>query len=238
MKESPDQLSQLLLEADGLLLVLLRHREETPLDAIRLLRKKLNLILAVTEGLDAEDLHDQPAEEPDDRVGEYMEDTIENPEPESYSDPQEGPLPQPVPEIVSMPEPSVPQEHIQEQVVIMDAPVTFYDDSKTTVDNDFTYTYYPNHDTEPEENTLTQQHETTSNQRRPIASAFNLNDKFRFRRELFGNSDAAWVECLDTLSAMYTLDEAREYLAEDLKWDTSNDDVAAFIERLETYFNH
>ena len=72
--------------------------------------------------------------------------------------------------------------------------------------------------------------------RRPISSVFNLNDKFRFRRELFGNSDAQYVECLDMLSAMKSLDEAKEYLFEDLNWDPDNDDAKAFIELLTNYY--
>ncbi|MDE6086310.1 MAG: hypothetical protein K2G40_07935 [Muribaculaceae bacterium] len=72
--------------------------------------------------------------------------------------------------------------------------------------------------------------------RRPVSSVFNLNDKFRFRRELFGNSDAQYVECLDLLSAMTSIDEAQEYLYDDLQWDPDNEDVKAFIELLSNYY--
>ncbi|MDE6402523.1 MAG: hypothetical protein K2K86_01800, partial [Muribaculaceae bacterium] len=72
--------------------------------------------------------------------------------------------------------------------------------------------------------------------RRPVSSVFNLNDKFRFRRELFGNSDAQYVECLDLLSAMSSIDEAKDYLYEDLNWDPDNEDVKAFVELLTNYY--
>ncbi|MBD5180066.1 MAG: hypothetical protein HDT01_02065, partial [Bacteroidales bacterium] len=72
--------------------------------------------------------------------------------------------------------------------------------------------------------------------RRPVSSVFNLNDKFRFRRELFGNSDAQYVECLDLLSAMTSIEEAKEYLYDDLQWDSENEDVKAFVELLSNYY--
>lgn len=61
MSHNPDQLSQLLLETDGLLLLLHSHRDETPVDAIKLLRHKLQLILTLTEGLDEIDEENLPS---------------------------------------------------------------------------------------------------------------------------------------------------------------------------------
>lgn len=201
MNQNPDILSQLLLEADGLLLLLYKHRDETPLDAVKLLRKKLSLIMALTEGLDQEEeveekveqqhavqpqatkVEQQPAVQPQATMvetkstSEYLEDTV---------------------------------EHAVASTPIIGRTYMVPDDNGN--DN------------------------TTSSSRRSPASIFNLNDKFRFRRELFGNSDAQYVECLDMLSAMASIDEAKEYLYDDLKWDADNDDVKAFIDILSNYY--
>lgn len=69
-----------------------------------------------------------------------------------------------------------------------------------------------------------------------IFKAFTLNDKFRFRRELFGNSQAEFDDTLQVISAMSSLDEAEEYFYEDLCWDADNEDVKAFMEILAKHF--
>lgn len=59
--------------------------------------------------------------------------------------------------------------------------------------------------------------------------AFTLNDRYRFRRELFGNSDAEMIDTLELLGAMASAEEAEEYLFVDLGWNPANDDVADFL---------
>ncbi|MDE6170433.1 MAG: hypothetical protein K2F68_04670, partial [Duncaniella sp.] len=44
-----------------------------------------------------------------------------------------------------------------------------------------------------------------------IFKAFTLNDKFRFRRELFRNSQAEFDDTLGVVSAMTSIEEAEEY---------------------------
>lgn len=63
----------------------------------------------------------------------------------------------------------------------------------------------------------------------PKQWAFTLNDRYRFRRELFGNSDAEMVDTLELLAAMNSPEEVEEYLFVDLGWDSSNPDVAEFL---------
>lgn len=69
-----------------------------------------------------------------------------------------------------------------------------------------------------------------------IFKAFTVNDKFRFRRELFRNSQAEFEETLEVISAMSSMDEAKEYFYEDLCWDPSNEDVKDFMEILAKHF--
>lgn len=57
---------------------------------------------------------------------------------------------------------------------------------------------------------------------------FTLNDKFRFRRELFCNNDPLFIKTLQTLNAMQTYDDALKYLYNNLGWDSENEDVKDF----------
>lgn len=58
---------------------------------------------------------------------------------------------------------------------------------------------------------------------------FTLNDKFRFRRELFGNSDIDMNEAIDVVNAMSSKEEVEDYFYNDMCWDPSNEDVRDFI---------
>ena len=66
---------------------------------------------------------------------------------------------------------------------------------------------------------------------------FTINDKFRFRRELFSNSEADFVETLNVLGAMSSFEEAEDYLYNDLCWDSSSDEVAEFMTIIKDYFD-
>lgn len=71
---------------------------------------------------------------------------------------------------------------------------------------------------------------------RDIFKAFTLNDKFRFRRELFRNSQADFDDTLDIIASMGSFEEAEEYFYDDLCWDAENDDVRHFMEIVAKHF--
>lgn len=73
---------------------------------------------------------------------------------------------------------------------------------------------------------------------RPLVRVFTINDRYRFRRELFGNLDAAMAEALETLALMPGIDQARAYLEDDLCWDMSVPEVEEFIAAIQPYYNH
>lgn len=352
MSDQPDQLSQLLLEADGLLLLLHHHRDETPVDAIKLLRRKLQLILALTDGLDEWDENEsddnpdisneipsenicnvvnenetedefESQEENDSRIsgtddshlqidtqaeatfnidnqsldyyieqstelkedinvdedlqmnvpddiGDYMEETVEHAAVPSDSESkdiqsahsqishQEKQI-APVLEEIDYEEPSFykPVSNpgvVTDEVVFMNE--TTIESEKNTsnlketdlLDSNTSHKrelerrfiddapiYKPRLHNDDDSSWISTTSDITAS-RRHVSSVFNLNDKFRFRRELFGNSDAQYVECLDLLSAMTSIEEAKEYLYDDLQWDAENEDVKAFIELLNNYY--
>lgn len=70
--------------------------------------------------------------------------------------------------------------------------------------------------------------------RNDVKSAFTLNDKFRFCRELFGNSQTQYNDALNMINAMHSFDEAEDYFYNDLGWNAENADVEDFMHIVKT----
>lgn len=66
---------------------------------------------------------------------------------------------------------------------------------------------------------------------------FSINDKFRFRRELFGNDNTRYTQALGIIATMTTIDEVRDYLCNDLELEEDSPEVQAFLERVKTLTN-
>ncbi len=91
-------------------------------------------------------------------------------------------------------------------------------------------------DTIEENNIMESDVEFSSNNNNGLALIFTINDKYRFRRELFGNNSSDFADTLNLISAMNTYAEAKEYIIDDLNWDVSSDEVADFMAIIESYF--
>lgn len=72
---------------------------------------------------------------------------------------------------------------------------------------------------------------------RDIHRAFTINDRYRFRRELFSNSESRLNDALDLIAAMNSLDEAEEYFYNDLAWDRESQDVIDFMDIVAKHFD-
>ena len=72
---------------------------------------------------------------------------------------------------------------------------------------------------------------------RDLRKAFSLNDRFRFRRELFGNSDERMNEALHAVESMATIEEAHDYFYNILGLDKTSTDVADFIAVIEHHIS-
>ena len=70
-----------------------------------------------------------------------------------------------------------------------------------------------------------------------IRKAFTVNDKFLFRRELFGNSAQQYDEAMNLISEMQSYEDARDYFFGQFGWDSDNHEVKRFMEILENHFN-
>ncbi len=89
---------------------------------------------------------------------------------------------------------------------------------------------------EEEETPLTLDEKLARQRAKNLFTAFTLNDKFRFRRELFRNSQEEFDDALNVISQMSTVEEAEEYVYDDLCLDPESDDVKAFMDIIIKHF--
>lgn len=70
-----------------------------------------------------------------------------------------------------------------------------------------------------------------------IKKYFSINDKFRFRRELFINDADEFSRTLDMIMKMASYEDAEEYFYNDLQWDPENEEVMAFMTKVQEFFD-
>jgi len=75
-----------------------------------------------------------------------------------------------------------------------------------------------------------------SERTKDLRSALSINDRFRFRRELFSNSEGELNDALDLIETMQSFDEATDYFYGDLNWDRTNPEVIDFMEMVRYHF--
>ena len=66
--------------------------------------------------------------------------------------------------------------------------------------------------------------------------AFSLNDRFRFRRELFGGDEERMNKAINELNELHAYEDSISYLNDELKWNIEDEAVADFIKLLEKRF--
>lgn len=69
-----------------------------------------------------------------------------------------------------------------------------------------------------------------------IRRNLTINDRFLFKRELFHGSDEDFNGTLDLIAAMHSLEEAEEYIYDDLAWDRNDPAVKEFQAFIANYF--
>lgn len=69
-----------------------------------------------------------------------------------------------------------------------------------------------------------------------LRKAFSLNDRFLYRRELFGGSEDAMNKIITILNGKESFKESVDFLEEKLHWDFSNPTVKDFVKILEIRF--
>lgn len=66
--------------------------------------------------------------------------------------------------------------------------------------------------------------------------AFSLNDRFRFRRELFGGDEEKMNKAIADLNGIRSYEDSVAYLNDELKWNVEDEAVADFLKLLEKRF--
>ncbi|MGM9841666.1 MAG: hypothetical protein ACI31D_05645 [Candidatus Limisoma sp.] len=246
------------LELEGLLMVADSRGDETPDAVFTLIREKVEQLRAVCDCLPEALPEDSEDEElPDDVLDDVPDEEIPVEEP-AEEEPVEGepevepeieveieideePEVEEVPEIEEEPEieveieieeependeesepepePEVEPEEVPEEIVIEEEPEII-----------------KNVDEPAPEETITLDEAFIRNKAKDLKSAFSLNDTFRFRRELFGNSAADMNDAIDLVNAMNSYDEAEDYFINDLGWDAESDEVREFMEIIRNHF--
>ena len=144
------------------------------------------------------------------------------PEPEPAEEPEAEPQPEPEPEPESIEEEATTQEAADAESEPEIAP-----DAEPVTADDFTTV-----DDEP----VRLDEALQRNMVKDLHHAFSLNDRFRYRRELFGNSDQVMEETLNHIESMATFDEAENYFYNDLEWEYDSPEVADFMVIIKNYF--
>lgn len=65
-----------------------------------------------------------------------------------------------------------------------------------------------------------------------LRKAIGLNDRFRFRHDLFANDDKLMMETIDNLNNLQSFDEALSYLRKNFDWDEDNPTVTYLLDIL------
>ncbi len=66
--------------------------------------------------------------------------------------------------------------------------------------------------------------------------AFSLNDRFRFRRELFGGDENRMNKAITDLNDIHSVEESITYLHQELQWNIEDESVADFLKLIEKRF--
>lgn len=65
---------------------------------------------------------------------------------------------------------------------------------------------------------------------------FTLNDKFRFKKELFRNSEQDFNNTLSYVASLDSYEEAEDYFLSELQWNPEREEVKEFLTILKNYF--
>ncbi len=177
-------------------------------------------------------------------IGESTEELPEhcNAEPEApCSDIEQEPSTEPEPIAEPMPETTVeietvePEPEEEEEPELKEEPEP-EEEQEEPEDEEIAMPQYDTTDTDNEEPIRLDEKLARENSRN-LRKAFSLNDMFRFRRELFGNSATEMTDTLNLVEAMSSLSEANDYFYNDLEWDASNPEVQDFMDIIAKHFS-
>ena len=212
------------LELEGLLMVADSRGDETPDAVFTLIKEKIEQLREYTSCLPDVAVDEQePVVEPEDEPEYVLEaEPEEEIEPEIEAEPEieVEPEPEPEEELKAEPEPEIePDVEAEPEIEVEPEPEIIKNVDETAP-----------------EAIITLDEAFIRNKAKDLKSAFSLNDTFRFRRELFGNSAADMNDAIDLVNAMNSYEEAEDYFINDLGWDAESDEVGEFMEIIRNHF--
>ena len=217
------------------------------------------IVMPIVEAATVEEIA-ETIEPEENFIAEPVEDTIEGPSEESIEKPVEEPSEEPeplenfIPEPVEMPmEPPVSDifddshlEPIEEpqpievpaaedKPIFDDAPI---DEEDAPLDEEYEDDEEEDDDEvlDDDDEALTLDEALQRSMSRDLRKAFSLNDRFRYRRELFGNSDVEMNDTLNLVETMHSYSEAEEFFYGDLEWDSESPEVKDFMAVIRNHF--
>ena len=243
MDNSLETLLKQVLELEGLLLIAVKRGDDAPSMVYDMIRQKAAAIGGMAEvkapyneqGIDA-----LPDDEPDDDI---TVEFVDEPEPEAeqpVAEPVAEPEPeaeQPVAEPAVEPEPEA-EEPVAEPTVVEPEPVAEQPVAESVAEPEPVAEVEPELESEPDpdDQPLTLDEALQRDMTKDLRQAFSLNDRYRYRRELFGNSDSVMNETLNLIEAMHSFDEAEDYFYNDLQWEHDSPEVADFMVIIKNHF--
>lgn len=234
------------LELEGLLMVADSRGDETPDAVFTLIKEKIEQLreytsclpdVAVDEQVDEQELVVEPEDEPEYVLEAEPEEELEaEPEEEIEAEPEEELEPELEaeiePEVVAEPEIEVEPESEPEEELEPEPEAEIEPEVEAEPEPEI----IKNVDETAPEAIITLDEAFIRNKAKDLKSAFSLNDTFRFRRELFGNSAADMNDAIDLVNAMNSYEEAEDYFINDLGWDAESDEVGEFMEIIRNHF--
>lgn len=141
-------------------------------------------------------------------------------------------------------EPSFDEDNVVEvdDAPIYDAEPVYDEDNVEEVDDAPVYDDEPSFDDDcesidvPIEEIVTVEEVLQRSISKNLSKAFTLNDHFRYRRELFGNSEMEMRNTINLVEAMNSFAEAEEYFYGDLEWDSESPEVKDFMTIIRNHF--
>lgn len=121
-------------------------------------------------------------------------------------------------------------------IFVDDEPEIMEEESELVDDMDERELYNRGEPMESEPSVLTVGDMMSARRAKELRKALGLNDRFRFRRELFGNSDVNMNDTLNLIDTMADYAEARDYLINDLGWSADEPVVKEFLELVSLHF--
>ena len=238
MDNSLETLLKQVLELEGLLLIAEKRGDDVPnlvFDMIKQKAAAIGELAGVAASDNKQGIDALPDDEPDDDITvEFVDDeetaSADEPVAEAHSAPvaaEPEPVVAPEPSVVQ-PEPATEPTPVSEPEPV-EAPTPAPEEVEPEAE---TEEFEPDPDDQP----LTLDEALHRDMTKDLRQAFSLNDRYRYRRELFGNSDSVMNETLNLIEAMHSFDEAEDYFYNDLQWEHDSPEVADFMVIIKNHF--